>query len=472
MKLVRTLAPVVFLHATSAFAQQRITGTVYDSLGARAPLANATVVLIERARYVTTDARGRFRIDSVPAGSYTLGFMHAVLDSLGLVAPVTRVDVTAGRSTRVTLVTPAPAATYALLCPGPQDIETGAVLGRVRDVDDDSPLPGAVISTVWTEFTLSAGRVNGQRARASAQTNAAGVYILCGVPKAVNLVVYSDFDGAIAGPSPLSIDERLIGRRDFAISGRDSAARKAAPDDSIRASADSARSPVSALPGTASLRGVVRDGQGKPLAEALVGVMGTPRSARTDAEGAFRIAGIPAGTRAVEARSIGLVPLTVSMDFATNAARETVLLLDRQAQYLRPVTVLGRRYDISDATGFESRRRQAGGQFVSAADIAKHPSFDLLDVLARISGVRIEYRTAGRPSPLMRGDGMRFCQPNYYLNGVYYHIDADWPFEDLSAFVPPDRIRGVEVYSGSGIIPPRFDRSAPTRCGSIVIWMK
>jgi hypothetical protein len=333
-------------------------------------------------------------------------------------------------------------------------------------------LPDASVSTVWTEFTLNAGRVNGQRARASARTNAAGVYVLCGVPKQVNLEVYTEAAGAIAGPSPLTIDERLIGRRDFAISRRDSAARRVAQDDSTRSPADSTRSPLSALPGTASLRGVVRDGQGRPLAEALVGVIGTPRSARTDAEGVFRIVGIPAGTRSVEARSIGLVPLTVSMDFATSAARDTVLSLGRQAQYLRPVTILGRKYDSNDATGFETRRRQAFGHYLSAADIAKHPSFDLLDVLSRVSGVRLEYRSAGRPSPLMRGEGMNLCQPNYYLDGVYYRVDADWPFEDLSTFVPPDRIRGVEVYSVPGIIPPLFDRSAVTRCGSIVLWTR
>ena len=391
----------------SAFAQERITGTVYDSLSSRAPLANATVVLVEASRYVTTDARGRFRIDSVPPGRYSLSFMHPVLDSLGLEAPITSVEVKAGHPLHVTLVTPAPAATYALLCPGARDVETGAVIGRVRDVDDDIPLPDVVVSTNWTEFAVMAGRVTGHRARTSARTNAAGVYILCGVPKDVNLEVYSDLAGSIAGPSPLAIDDRLIGRRDFAISRRDSAARAVAQDDS-------SRSPVSALLGTASLRGVVRDSKGRPLVEALVGVIGTPRSARTDETGAFRIVGIPAGTRTVQARSIGLVPLNVSIDFATNAARDTVLSLDRHAQILRPVTILGRGNPANDRTGFESRRRQGFGHYITPEDIAKHPSFDLIDVLARISGVRIEYDSTGRPVPLMRGAGMDYCQPNYF----------------------------------------------------------
>ena len=72
------------LGSANAGAQGSIAGTVFDSLRTRAPLAGATVVLVERSRYATADARGRFRFDSVPDGHYTIGFMHPVLDSLDL----------------------------------------------------------------------------------------------------------------------------------------------------------------------------------------------------------------------------------------------------------------------------------------------------------------------------------------------------------------------------------------------------
>lgn len=466
LKLCRTLLPAFFfLPAVSAYAQGRITGTVYDSLSAHARLANATVVLVEASRYATTDARGRFRFDSVPEGRFTLSFFHPVLDSLGLQAPITLVDVKAGRSIDVALATPSPAATYALLCPGPRDIETGAVIGRVRDVDDDSPLSNAVVRTDWTEFTLRAGSVTGHRVGTSAQTNSAGVYILCGIPRQMNLEVYADLAGAIAGPSQPSIDDRLIGRRDFAVSRRDSAARGVVQ-------AESSRSPVMAFPGTASLSGVVRDGQGRPLGDALVGVVGSPRSVRTDAAGAFHIGGIPAGTRTVEARSIGLVPLTVSIDFSTNASRDTVLSLARHAQYLQPITVLGRGNPAHDATGFETRRRQAFGHFITPEDLARHPSFDLIDVLAKSPQVHVEYGTTGRPAPYMRGTGPGYCLPNFFLDGAPFVVDKDHPFEDLSGFVPTGVIRGVEIYSSSEMIPPLWDLSSSTGCGSIVIWTR
>ncbi|MBI3568120.1 MAG: hypothetical protein HY084_07965 [Gemmatimonadetes bacterium] len=84
-RIIRSLSGVVFmLLSARAGAQGSIVGTAYDSLSTRGPLANATVVLVERARYATADARGRFRIDSVPDGHYTIGCLHPVLDSLDL----------------------------------------------------------------------------------------------------------------------------------------------------------------------------------------------------------------------------------------------------------------------------------------------------------------------------------------------------------------------------------------------------
>src|SRR5215510_10823167 len=74
------------LSAPMARAQRAgvVSGTVYDSLITRAPLPDAEVVLVGVGRSAITDARGRFRIDSVPAGRHQITFYHPVLDSLSL----------------------------------------------------------------------------------------------------------------------------------------------------------------------------------------------------------------------------------------------------------------------------------------------------------------------------------------------------------------------------------------------------
>src|ERR1019366_9680295 len=132
---------------------------------------------------------------------------------------------------------------------------------------------------------------------AAARTNSQGVYLLCGVPSAVPLDVHTELAGFSAGPTPLLLKDRLIGRVDFALSRRDTAARTVALGDSATSAAG--------VPGTASLRGLVLGGDGRPMRDAVVSIMGTPRSAHTDVAGAFLVDHIPAGTRTIEVRSIG-----------------------------------------------------------------------------------------------------------------------------------------------------------------------
>ena len=66
-----------------------ISGVVYDSI-ARRPLPGALVqvVAVEGARHFSnstiTDSLGRYRLSNVPGGRFMLGFLHPLLDSLGI----------------------------------------------------------------------------------------------------------------------------------------------------------------------------------------------------------------------------------------------------------------------------------------------------------------------------------------------------------------------------------------------------
>ncbi len=403
MTIARTVAMGAFaLGSARAAAQGTISGTVYDSLTSRSPVASATVVLVELNRYATADARGRFRLDSVPAGHYTLGFTFATLDALDLALPAISVEVVDGRRSTATLASPSAATMYARMCRTPRASDAGIIVGRVRDVDDHAPLAGAAITTDWMELTLKAGHAMSDRVRASARTDANGTYLLCGVPARVALDVSSEHDGFTAGPTSLTMDSSLIRRVDFSISRRDNAAR-AVSQDSLSQSHSATR-------GTVSLRGTVLGGDDRPLSGAAVGIVGSSDSARTDTAGAFHLSGIPAGTRSVQARSIGLLPTTVSMDFATNDVRDTTLSLTHKAQTLAPVTVAGRAATSwMELSGFETRRHQGLGAFATEEDIARHTYPDLISVLRTMRGLHVEYiRQMGMaplPMPYLIGGG-------------------------------------------------------------------
>jgi hypothetical protein len=110
-----------------------------------------------------------------------------------------------------------PAARYAEICPGKREAETGAIVGRVRDVDDGTALANATVTAEWLEMNLTAGSSSARHANASAKTSGGGLYLLCGVPTGVQLNLRSDRAGYIAIPSQFALDERLIGDVNFSL---------------------------------------------------------------------------------------------------------------------------------------------------------------------------------------------------------------------------------------------------------------
>src|SRR5215216_2502675 len=90
--LLRTsgLLALLFLSPTSAWAQAAIAGVVTDNSGAVLPgvsVEAASPALIEKVRTATTDGNGRYRIESLQPGLYTVTF------SLGGFATVKRENV-------------------------------------------------------------------------------------------------------------------------------------------------------------------------------------------------------------------------------------------------------------------------------------------------------------------------------------------------------------------------------------------
>jgi hypothetical protein len=450
--------------AVPALAQGRIDGTVFDSLVTRAPLRGAMVVLVERGRYATSNERGRFVFDSVPEGQYTVGFLHPVLDSLDMYLAPVSVDMPHSGRAMVALATPSPATLYAALCPGTRDAETGVLIGRVHDVETGTPVPGAIVGTSWTEYALSAAGRENHRFGLTAKSDQQGAFRLCGVPLQLMLDVRAYTAGLTVGPLRMVLDDRLLGHANIAVSLRDSAAR-----DTLGARSTE----------TATLRGTVRDRSGRGVRDAIVGVLDDPRTMRTDATGAFRFDGVPAGSRTLEARTIGAPPATRAVDVRPNHEHIVELTISKSAQALSPVIIVGRMAarSMMERSGFSDRRRQGFGAFLSADEIAELNAFDLGDVLLRMRGVSSTWM--GREMmPTMRAWMGERCVPNFFLDGVPFQIERprrgempQYPFGDLSSMVPADVIRGIEVYSATSV-PPAFDRSAFTGCGSIVIWTR
>jgi hypothetical protein len=448
----------------------RIDGTVFDSLRTQAPLGGATVVLVESNRYVTADERGRFQFDSVAGGRWSLAILHPMLDSLDLQLPRVSVEVREGQRTTVRLATPSANAVYGALCGAARAADAGAIVGRVRDVDTGTPVAQATVRTSWTEFVMGTTGLTSTPAGDSARTNADGLYVLCDVPLQSSLDLRATRDGQQTGTARVEVDTRIIVRVDLALSLTDPSAR------------DASLAPPGAAPrGRAQLSGRILGLDQRGAADALVVVTGTSDTVRTDAEGRFRVSGLAAGTRTVEVRAIGAQPATILIELPVAAERDTTIQLTKPAQELQKLVVRSTAPERSPMamSGFAARQRIGLGAFVTAEQLAPFNYPDLASVLRTMRGISVELDARGRPLPLMRGMMGARCIPFFFIDNTPMTVDGaspsetvQKPFSDVDALVPPLSIKGIEVYSNAGGIPPQYDQTALGGCGSIVIWTR
>ena len=430
--------------ASSAGAQATIVGTVFDSLRTKAFVKRATVVIPELPRYVSTDDQGRFQIDSVPAGRYTITFLHPILDSLDVAAEAFPITVPERGMVTARLATPSPAALVWLICRTASDTFPSMMLGHVRSADDSTGIGGATVTVAWSELVLGLRSLEQRTSSAVAVTRPSGSYVLCGLPSSERLEVTATVDSRSTGKLALSLAGDILARRDFTIGQG---------------------SPSTVVSGAVS--GTVRDAAGKPASNAIVTVFGPQLSALTDEGGRFTLRDVPTGTQLFEAKQIGSWPRTELVDVPRVGVKELALSLGPRASGLAAVRAVGPNTD--DRTGFEERRYAGIGQFVAPEANEKKPARSLTSLLLRASWLFLG--TTGRLKIIkMKGATGVDCVPNYFINGYAWRAGISGMAErEFQSVLEPGQIRGVEVYPHSAI-PPFFDRR--NGCGSVIMWTR
>jgi hypothetical protein len=264
----------------------RIEGEVTDSVHA-APLAGATVSatiagpLRDTTFVTTTDARGRFRFDSLRAGRYAMSFASALLDSIQYGGPSAQVIVAPPATARVRLAIPSGATLRTTACPGVTfPAGSGVLLGLVVDATTERPLAGAQVAVAWSDLKLDTTQhtvVSDERA-AHVTVDASGQYRFCGLPTNDPLLVQVQHHGRAGAVLSMKIPEGAgVLVRDVSFSARGAVAFS----DSAPASAAPAAPPS----GTARLTGTVRDAAGRPVAGAQVRILGAEAGTPTHEHG-------------------------------------------------------------------------------------------------------------------------------------------------------------------------------------------
>lgn len=425
-----------------ASAGATVSGAVHDSLAA-APLAGALVQLVDMrhptvvVRSAVTSARGEYVLEGVPDGRYQLGFLHPILDSLGIAPRAHQVTVDRSRPVVVDLAVPSAARLRNAYC-GSDSGAAGAVfVGVVRRAADHAAVAGARVQADWMEYAITGDGIASSVARRSTVARPAGWFILCAAPHGGTIVVSAEDGAERSGRVEIEMPKDGFLRRDLIIGAR--------------------------VDGR--LSGVVVGAQGgHAVAGAIVTVSGGGPEARTDAHGQWVLTGVPVGTHTLEVRAIGYLPGHAPVDVVAAAAPVKVALLTIRAA-LDTVRVRASRVRLT-GTGFDDRARSGAGRYMTAEYIARRRPNVTSDLLRTVPGIRLDRGTLGETQLTVRGPFGR-CAPAVYIDG---HHMRGLSAEDVDSWAHPDDIAGIEIYAGA-LVPPEFQEGM-TGCGSIVIWTK
>lgn len=407
------LAVAMFGVLATARAQQSvaITGFAYDSLHTR-PLAGALVAIEGTGRSALSDANGRFRFDSVMAGSYRLTVQHEAFDAIGLNGASRTVRVN-GESVSVVMALPSFATLWSRLCGSAAPArDTLLVFGSVRLAAGDTVGRTSLVGTgEWIELSgrgSSLADIGQRRFRREASVDSSGSYALCGLPTGVPLTLAF---AAAPGDSLRRVTFTMpptterVARQDIVLPGG-GAARGA----------------------RGVLRGVVRNARGAGIAGASV-TLCEFEGVRSDDSGRYVLRGIPDGTHQLEVMAIGyqVASRPVVIDAASPAVIDVSLSAVTRLEAIKvEATVLAER-----TRAIEERVRAGFGYHRDSTVMRDFPGIP--EVLNSIPGVR------------MRRVGTRVIVsgpcPNWDIRIDGLPSDTD----DLRALDPRD-VAMMEVY--------------------------
>ncbi len=438
-----------------------ISGFVLDSM-TNQPLEGAVVLLSGTSKSVTTDAGGRFRfeLDSATSGTYTIGFFHPSLDSLGVTPPPRQIQVNAGGENFVELAVPSARTISYALCPDTSLTDgRGVVAGTVRDAANDQPLDSVRVVLMWTGMSVGNSSVTKVPRAVSVLTDERGSYHACGVPVGVRVTAQARTRTQRSGWIEVNVPEGGIGTRNFLIGTRPprSVATRQAADTGARTTA-----PL----GTAVLTGRVTTTNGQPLEGAQVLLLGTNLGGRTDQNGGFRLGGLPGGTQSIEVRQIGYAPRRYAVDLAPDKISKVDPVLEERAVVLEAVEVAAKKG--SGIPGFDQRKKSGFGTYITRDDIEKRGAIRATDLFRTIPGVQVLWNGSGYTVQMSRTSS-GYCPVQYYIDGSPFLSTGG---DDMDQIVQPQDIQAIEVYKGPTETPAEFQGGGSAACGTIVIWTR
>ncbi|HUQ81564.1 MAG TPA: carboxypeptidase regulatory-like domain-containing protein [Gemmatimonadaceae bacterium] len=230
-------------------------------------------------------------------------------------------------------------------------------------------------------------------------------------------------------------------------------------------------------PAPALISGRVVDGAslaGLPGVEVLL--LGGASLATTNESGDFRATVTVRGSVTLVLRKIGYeavgVPLAVDVGDSLHVATK----LTRLAQDLDTLRVRGRAEELAPPrhAGFERRRLNSKGTFITPEQLERTGSVSIGDVLRGVSGIKVTSDMLGTLAiESMRGDRLDRsavrvpCRVRVLVDGFLMPFGVPLPVTS------PKQLHGIEVYSGPATMPVELvPHGEDAFCGLVAIWTK
>jgi len=412
------LAVAVGLGTTPLRAQEplpeeglgRIQGVVFDSTSGE-PLSDAAVFLWGTAHRAVSDDEGRFSIDDVPAGTYTLLFYHARLGAMGISPGPTQVTVRPGAVTRAELGTPSIFTLVSSQCLlEEREGGTGTVAGWVADGNSGMGLPGAHVTLSWS--------VAGSKepARREVQADEEGWYRVCDAP----------------GNTPITVSARFLSLQGLR---REVAVRPGGMSEA-------AFLLWAVEPGKVS--GTVLDATtGAAVEGAEVWLRGTSHRTLTGKDGAFRLGDVPPGTYTFMTDHLQYGTRQDTLVVPSGRTLLVNMRVDQQAIELDPLTV--------EVEGVPLTRRAMGGFAITRPEIEKLSSrgmrdtADLLQAL-NVPGVIVKRRGDGSLCVGYMPGQVRMMSFGGCNSMEIYVNDVHATSPEMALHIPPEAIDRIVLF--------------------------
>lgn len=461
------LPAVMAAQPAAARVLATVTGTVYDSVGKR-PLS-AAVVRIVRAddpsvgRSATSDLFGRFKYDSVPAGRWLATFLHPVLDSLRLEPGVVQIVIAVPGTVTLPLATPSARSLVTGSCRGPQAADNGAIIGDVRSAIDDAPMPGAMVEMQWPEWVLQRGQMVTDLRRRTAVADSLGRYTLCGAPSGSTLKGVAFRGADSTGAIEVMVPDDGYRVLDFSIAPVERLVVRVDPTTATSMTATVRR-------GRASVRGRVTTLDRRPLANAIVRVLGSGTQVRSNPDGNFVIVDAGAGTQTVEARAIGYQPMRQAVQLRDGEPTVVSLRLPVQRVELDTVRVAAGKTIVPEVRAIERRWRTGVGTIMDGRTVREKATLFVTDALRGIPGATVTQVGGFGQTVMLRGVNGAECPATVVIDGSPLAVSTTANIS-LDEIARVQDIAAIEVYPRVNQVPPEFLTMA-TGCGVVAIWTK